>query len=237
MRDDDIRGNFRRNVQRRSVDTPVGLSREQKILKKTRLKLKLQQTKAFRDTIDRRMSSHKRLIVGVGVGLAIAGTGLVVLRGGFGANPGDPTSDTQQGVSEDGASAALPKVTDFEFEVLTPKGKKAEELGAVLVSPPNNPPVYAYLDDLTGATIKVSQQELPDSFKSDEANKLEELAASFQAQNVIEIDGKKVYHGYSDRGGGVQSLVLIRSGLLVLISADRKLSDDTWFSYITSMNK
>ena len=125
---------------------------------------------------------------------------------------------------------SLPRVEKQDFEVLLPAGKSVEELGGiVLVSPEGNDPVYAYLDTLEQAKLNISMQKTPAQLSSG-AQTLEQLASGFQATKIIEIDGNRIYHGST--GKGVQSLIFVKNGLLVLIRSDIVLNDDTWAGYI-----
>jgi hypothetical protein len=128
---------------------------------------------------------------------------------------------------------ALPNVENPEFSIFKPPNNESTEVKQI--SPPGNDPVYVFIDEVGGASVRVSQQQLPEAFKTEQASKLKELADSFQAGSIIQIDGNKIYHGYSDKNGGVQSLVFIWSDRLFLVSADQKLSDETWVGYITSL--
>ncbi len=121
------------------------------------------------------------------------------------------------------------------FAVLLPQGKKQEDVGFRRVSPQNSAPSYVFIDELEGKKITVSQQELPEKFKVDQATELEKLAKDFQATDIIQIDQNKIYHGYSEKGDK-QSLVFIKNDMLVLIGVQGKISDDVWASYIISLN-
>ncbi len=230
-RDDALRNNFRRARPISGSDSSINVnSKKVQESKKSRL---INYQEVLRRYKLKGLQRKPLLITGV---IAVIGVGgLYGLLSKNNSNSGE--NDAQQANGQASGPRELPKVDKYEFSILTPSGRGTGELNTVLISPPENPPVYAFTDELSGATIKISQQELPQSFKGDEASKLEELAKSFQAQNVIEIDGNKVYHGFSDKGGGIQSLVLIRKGLLVLISSNKKLSDDIWFGYVTKLNK
>lgn len=121
------------------------------------------------------------------------------------------------------------------FQILYPGNKTAENVGeTVKISPPENAPVYTYLDQLNGIQINVSQQELPQNFKSNQDGELEKLAKNFQANNVIKVDSIIVYHGANE--SGVQSLIFIKGNLLITIRSSNTISDDTWAAYISALH-
>jgi hypothetical protein len=121
------------------------------------------------------------------------------------------------------------------FKALLPIGKTEKDLSFKRVSPQNSDPSYVYIDQLEGKQINVTQQLLPEKFKNDQDSELEKLARDFQATNVIQIDGNKIYHGYSEKAN-VQSLIFIKNNLLVLIRLSGKISDESWVSYISTLN-
>jgi hypothetical protein len=121
-----------------------------------------------------------------------------------------------------------------DFELLFPAGKNAAQLGGIgRISPKNAVPAYAYADKLDNARITVTEQKLPDNFQNN-SGALEETARNFSASRTLEVDGSQVYIGES--GTGPQSLIFQRDGLLILISADSQVSDDSWISYISSLS-
>jgi hypothetical protein len=63
------------------------------------------------------------------------------------------------------------------YATVLPQGKSIKSLGGwTKISPPKASPVYTYIDRLENVQINVSEQPLPDSFKSDTAKQLEQLA-------------------------------------------------------------
>lgn len=142
-------------------------------------------------------------------------------------------SSNGNGITQNGIE--LPTVSSTDFEILYPLGTPKSELSIVDVSPPEQPNVYAYIDVLDGVDIKLSQQQLPESFIDDESAKLLETAENFNAKNVIQIDDYNVYHGYTDNNGGVQSLVFIKEGLLIFAVAPKEIDDNLWAAYISSL--
>lgn len=132
-------------------------------------------------------------------------------------------------------SDSLPEVKDFEFDLVTPKGSSLEDIKVFKISPPGNDTVYSYNDELSGAILQLSQQQLPEDFLNNRVSRLQEVATSFQALSVIELDGNKIYHGYSEENSGVQSLIFLKNNLLVFIKSSEKLSDEMWVNYISGL--
>ncbi len=127
--------------------------------------------------------------------------------------------------------------TEPSHQTVLPENADIEQLGGwSLVSPPNSKtPVFAYTDEIDGVAISVSQQELPDSFKGDEAQKLAELAKEYSATSEITSADTRVYIGTSSKGP--QSVLLIKNSLLVMIKSQDKISDSSWKSYVASLGQ
>ncbi len=184
-------------------------------------------------------------------GLAVAGlivvctiAGVSVLRNGtvtdrstenvLGAHAGTGTVDTQSAKEQ----VQLPSVgNDTEFSLFFPASKDAQSFSVVEVSPPGNEPVYAYIDSFAGAELRVSQQQVPQSFQGNVAAKLKETAENFQATDIIQVDGATVYHGFAETYGGVQSLVFIKDDVMIFISSAKKISDDAWAGYVAGLGR
>lgn len=120
------------------------------------------------------------------------------------------------------------------FSALLPADKTIESLGGwQRLTPPGSDPVYVYADKLAGVRIRVSQQALPESFKSSPDAKLLEVARGYSATNPFEANGVKAYSGVSTQGP--QSVLFVKNDVLVLVFADEEIQDAAWISYINSL--
>ncbi len=147
--------------------------------------------------------------------------------------PGKNTSGgnyTSQSVEKDDIVREKPT-----FSILYPGGKNEDDVGGIVrISPSGNSPVYTYIDTVAGTQVNVSQQQLPDNFKTDQEGKLKDLADSFQAKNYIKVDDVSIYHG--ENSSGVQSLIFIKANLLFTIRSAHKQSDDVWAAYVSALH-
>jgi len=120
------------------------------------------------------------------------------------------------------------------FGTVLPAGKKIEDYGGwARVSPPESAPVFAYADKIDGIQVNVSQQELPDDLKKDTEENLASLAENFHADQKLTVDNTTAYIGTSSKGP--QSVIFVRSNLLILIRSTDKVSNDQWTAYISSL--
>jgi len=148
------------------------------------------------------------------------------------------TNDAQTIVSNSETQSST-KVSDIgqanpKFSTILPAGKTISSLGGwTLISPSDTAPVYTYTDQVTGIGVNVSEQELPDNFKEDTDQKIENLALSFNASQKISVNELVVYIGTSTNGP--QSIIFCKNDLLILIKSDAAISNDQWVSYINSL--
>lgn len=120
------------------------------------------------------------------------------------------------------------------YQTVLPSGSSISKLGGwQKISPAGSTPVYAYADTIGKVAVTVSEQPLPDSFKSDVSGQVAELAKSYNATDTLDADGTKVYVGTSAKGP--QSVILTKNNLLVLIKSQQKISDSAWITYAKSL--
>ncbi len=120
------------------------------------------------------------------------------------------------------------------YSTVLPKDKPVSELGGwKRVSPEGRDPVFAYADKIGDVSISVSQQPLPESFKSETSGKIAELAKQFSATEKIDANGTDVYIGTSAKGP--QSVIFTKNGLLVLMKSQQKAESESWKTYVESL--
>jgi hypothetical protein len=149
----------------------------------------------------------------------------------------DKTDVVKQSASKDITKVAGESITSLtpEYSLQLPAGKTPESLGGIQkANPEGSAPAYKYKDIVDGVGILVTEQQIPDSMKSDVAGGVKKIADSFQVSNIIVVDGITAYTGLSDKTK-VQSLITTKGPLLVLIAAASSLTDDQWAAYITSL--
>jgi hypothetical protein len=170
----------------------------------------------------------KKVLVFTTIGLVLIGiTGYYVV--GLFNQPATPPANLTK-KSTTNSSSETPK-----YRTVSPKGKSVEELGGWRrVSPPKGEPVFAYTDAINNIPINVSQQPLPEAFKTGTDTQVAELAKKFNATTKIDADGTTVYIGTSAKGP--QSAILAKSDVLILIKSQQKVEDASWIEYIKSLN-
>lgn len=165
------------------------------------------------------------------IGLAVIALLPIFLTMGSSKRTDEPKS---LGVAVEASAGSNDGKTDEKpsFSILHPNGK--EELLEVTRKTPTGVLLHTYRDTVEGAEVEVTQQELPESFKSSPTAELEKMAKNFQATDIIQIDEAFVYHGLDEKTR-VQSLFTIKNNVLISIRSNVKLSDDTWAGYILSL--
>lgn len=120
------------------------------------------------------------------------------------------------------------------YSTVLPGDKKIDDLGGwTRVSPTTTDPVFAYVDKIENVSVNVSEQPLPDDFKTDTENNIEQLAQGFKASEKITIGSTIIHIGTSAEGP--QSAIFSLKGLLILIKSSTKINNDQWAKYISSM--
>lgn len=146
-----------------------------------------------------------------------------------------PVSHSSSQTPSSSGAPTLTKGTPT-FKTFLPEGKTADAFGGwTRVSPASSAAVYAYSDTLFGSSIIVSQQQLPDAFKDNQAAKIKQLQSDqgYVTQHSIDVDGTAVYIGTSSKS--YQSTIFIKNDILLLITSYRTLSDTTVSDYIRSL--
>lgn len=131
---------------------------------------------------------------------------------------------------ESNAASSTPR-----YPTVLPKGSSIEELGGwIRISPPENDPVYAYADTIGEVPIRVSEQPLPEQFRSNPEGQTAELAQQYGATETIDVEGNTLYVGTSTKGP--QSAIFTKNNLLILIKSEQKIKNESWAKYARSLN-
>lgn len=121
-----------------------------------------------------------------------------------------------------------------DYSTVLPASKSIDELGGwKRLSPSDKAPVYVYADAIGSTSISVSQQPLPDDFKSNTTEKVRLLAASFNANEKVTVGNTTVYIGKSSEGP--QSVIFYKDDLLILMKSRGEIKNALWADYVKSL--
>lgn len=126
---------------------------------------------------------------------------------------------------------ALSASSTPNYQTILPAGKS--NITWQRISPPDRDPVFAYSDTLEDVKIAVSQQPIPENFKSNVSDSIANLAKSYAATDKVTAGDTQLYVGTS--GQGPQSVIFTKNGLLVLIKSSSKIPDASWAHYVESL--
>lgn len=161
--------------------------------------------------------------------LAFVAVALVVGYTQFFSPSSEVTADTKAANRPVGLQPGAP-----DYPTLLPASKSIEELGGWhRVSPPDKNPVYVYADSIGGTSISVSQQPLPEEFKTDTAEKVRLLAADFNANEKVTVGSTIVFIGKSAEGP--ESVIFHKDNLLILIKSRGGINNAQWANYIKEL--
>jgi hypothetical protein len=159
--------------------------------------------------------------------IILFGAGYVVLSNLTKDKPGKDVagSNTKQ---------PLPKKPDYP--TILPSNKSIVDLGGwVLVSPPEQKdPAFAYVDNIGGVAINVTQQLLPDKLKNSGEKGVAELAESFGATHKVKTSGGQTFY-IGTASSGPQSVIFSTEQLLILIKSAKKINDSEWANYLDNL--
>jgi hypothetical protein len=175
---------------------------------------------------------QKLIYAGVTTFALVFFVGGTILEQGGNSGSGDNGGQVQGDQSQSVELAIAP-----EFEILYPAARTKEDFAAGIakISPPGAPATYAYVDNVNGSELQVSQQQLPDRFKSNQDQEFKEFAESFAANTKVDGDNLLAYVGLNAEGP--QSVVMIKDDLLILIKTKKELPPEVWSQYLTSFTK
>lgn len=179
-----------------------------------------------------RLKTRKKIPRKALVAVCISGVVAIAVYGGYYFATGRPQSVT--GTTQTSTPATKLQQGTPNYQTILPANKTIEDLGGwTRVSPPHSNPVFAYVDHIDGTPINVSQQPLPDEFKSEAAQQVEQLALGYKANEKITVGSVSVHIGTSAKGP--QSVIFNKDNLLVLIKSGARIDNSKWVTYINSL--
>ncbi|MGH7218499.1 MAG: hypothetical protein ACREGE_03615 [Candidatus Microsaccharimonas sp.] len=156
------------------------------------------------------------LLVVAGIVVAGAGVSRIIL---------DSNAQVNQ-TAKDGTSP--------EFRALLPAATSIDDLGGWnKQTSPGGEVYFVFLDTINTTTIRVSQQELPESLQKNTSTSIAELAKGYNANRTLDVGNTKVFIGINTKGQ--QSIIFTRNSLLVLIVSEQTIPDDAWTQYIENL--
>lgn len=155
---------------------------------------------------------------------AAVGFVLLLIAGAVGINHLNKSSGTL------GSNTEI-KQTAPTFETLAPPEKEVKEQP---VSYDEEKGVASFAHKIGDTDVTVSQQPLPNSFKTNPDREVENLAKSLKASRVITAGEVKAYSGFSSEDGS-QTVLFTKNKLLIFIRAQKAIKDDALAQYILSL--
>ena len=156
--------------------------------------------------------------------------GVIILLGSFlmTSRPVKVVVDTKSTTNKTSLVRGTP-----DFSILSPDGKSVQDLNGSIRS--DNKQLFVYVDKIGNVQINVSQQPLPNEFKTDTDQQIEQLAKSYKANGKITVGSILVHIGASIKGP--QSVIFTKNNLLILIVSSDSIKNDRWARYINSLQQ
>jgi hypothetical protein len=164
--------------------------------------------------------------------IAIVATVFIASR--FGGKPKTPAAQPIGNAAQQETGSQIPLNQTPEFPVVLPQGKTAKDVGGFAkVSPPGSPAAYAYKDTISGISILVTEQQLPESFKAETSKEVEKLAIGYNATQAVKTEKVEFFVGTNTNGQ--QSVITYTKTLLILLKSSNKISNERWQTYIEDL--
>lgn len=129
------------------------------------------------------------------------------------------------------ADATCPATPAYPMK--TPGGVAIDKLGGWEPNcPPSSTPTYAFTDKLKGASLKVTQQQLPEDFLASPTTHIQDIASDRNYDTKLPTVNMLAYLGTNARGP--QSVIATDYRLLTLIQSTATVDDDDWVKYLDS---
>jgi hypothetical protein len=122
---------------------------------------------------------------------------------------------------------------DIAFKPLVPADKAKQTGQSLGYNYDAEKQLLGFTDKYEGASLTISQQPLPDAFKTD-SNSLNKAAQSINAKEVVDT-GKGIVYISTNKNGVEQIIVFNTKDLLVFVRSDKKLSKDQWGTYVDQL--
>lgn len=119
-----------------------------------------------------------------------------------------------------------------EFDTVLPDGK-ADETSSGKVGYDPERKVASFKDKIGTVDITVSQQPLPEAFKTNPNEEVKKLAEGFSATEVINESNPRAYLG--NDVNGPQTVIFHKNDLLIFILSNKPIEKDQWAQYITRL--
>ena len=137
-----------------------------------------------------------------------------------------------KGLLSSDSGKQAPKTVAAPFSTLAPNGDIKNSSSKKAKYSPKQKTV-SYVDKIGGVAVTVSEQELPQRFKQDQASQLQSFAKEIYANEQVTAGDVKVYIGQSVKGP--QTAVFIKNNLLIFVTSNSKVSNEDWKQYITEL--
>jgi len=113
------------------------------------------------------------------------------------------------------------------FDIVKPAGRdlKKEE---VFFDPQRK--FAKFTDDVNGIPTIVSQQPIPEIYKTNPADGAAKIAKDFGAAELISIDGQQVYFGQDEKGP--MTMIFAKNGNLVFVSTTKAVDKEALKVYV-----
>ncbi len=114
-----------------------------------------------------------------------------------------------------------------QFKVFVPQD------GAAQARYDQDKQISSYQDTINGVNLTITQQALPEKFKSNTAEEIKAFATAQNFKDSLSVDNGVAYVGMS--AFGPQSVVYQKDQTLIFIQSVKKIPNGTWIKYLNGL--
>jgi hypothetical protein len=120
---------------------------------------------------------------------------------------------------------------DIKFDTVLPRGRNIPDDKLFYDAKRN---FVRYDDQINAVKISVSQQPLPEAFKSDPDGNAKRIAADFSATEMLSMEGQNMYYGVSEKGP--QTMILTKNDVLIFINTTTMIEKESLKAYAYNLD-
>jgi hypothetical protein len=162
------------------------------------------------------------------IALCIVITGTAALKLNIKSDSSAEVSKASNGAGQAGVPVAT---HDPEFDTVLPQSRDIKK-EQIFYDPVRK--FAKYDDEVDTVKVTISQQPLPEAFKSDPAGKVKSLAEGFSATEKLSVGQQDMYYGRSEKGP--QTLILSKNNVLIFIATTQPVEKEALKLYASDLN-
>ncbi len=140
---------------------------------------------------------------------------------------GEKTDQSVAGTSTNSTADPNAPTNEPLFEIIKPAGRELKKED-VIFDPQRK--FAKFTDEINGIPAIISQQPLPEIYRTNPADGAAKIAKDFGASELISVDGQQVYFGQDEKGP--MTMIFAKNGNLVFVSTTKAVDKEALKVYV-----